>query len=84
MLIVPNTWIFQEINGMTKHDKQRMAKRNMDITQEIWIQGYIECTEKWIVNSRKFKGLPQQQHIREFTRGYGSTEANIEGQLMDL
>jgi len=45
MLIVPNTWIFQEINGMTMRVVQGMAKRNMDITQEIWIQGHIECTE---------------------------------------
>ena len=60
-LIVPNTWIFQEINGMTMRVMCWMAKRNMDITQEIWIRGYLECTEKWIVNCRKFKGLPQQQ-----------------------
>ncbi|SEN80660.1 hypothetical protein SAMN05660816_01552 [Niastella yeongjuensis] len=39
MLIVPNTWIFQEINGMTMCVMQWMAKRNMDITQEIWIRG---------------------------------------------
>lgn len=39
MLIVPNTWIFQEINGMTMRVMQGMAKRNVDITQEIWIQG---------------------------------------------
>ena len=42
-LIVPNTWIFQEINGMTMRVMQGMAKRNMDITQEIWIQGYLNA-----------------------------------------
>jgi cobalamin biosynthesis protein CbiD len=45
MIIVPNTRIFQEINGMTMCDVQKMAKRNVDITQEIWIRGYLECTE---------------------------------------
>lgn len=63
MMIVPNTWIFQEINGMTMRVMQGMAKRNMDITQEIWIQGYIECTEKWIVIAGSSKDYHSNNNI---------------------
>jgi hypothetical protein len=55
-------------NGMTMRVMQRMATRNMDITQEIWIQDYLEA-QKMDCNGRKFKGLtPLQQHMWIYTR----------------
>jgi hypothetical protein len=45
MLIVPNTWIFQEINGTTIRDKQVMAKRNGGYYAGNMDRG-IKCAQK--------------------------------------
>lgn len=58
MLIVPNTWIFQEINGMTMRVIQGMAKLIWILRRKYGSRVTLNA-QKMDCNSRKFKGLPQ-------------------------